>query len=118
MYLAVLKVVVSAVLFREENKKQMPLFYVSRMLLDVETHYSAVEKMVLALVNAKKKLSHYFDTHPITVITDFPIKQILSKPDLSDRLTKWVIDLRVYDICYVPRVAKKGQVMIDFLVEI
>ena len=118
MYLAVSEVVVNAILFCEENKKQRPVFYVSRILLDAKTRYSTVEKMVLALVNVKKKLNHYFETHPITVITDFPIKQILSKPDLSGRLTKWAIDLGVYDICYVPRAAKKGQVMADFLVEI
>ena len=74
MYLAVLEVVESAVLFREENKKQRLVSYVSRMLLDTETRYSVVEKMVLALVNAKKKLGHYFETHPTIVITDFPIK--------------------------------------------
>ena len=118
MYLAVSKVAVSAVLFREENMKQRPVFYVSRMLLDAETRYSAVEKIVLALVNANKKLHHYFEIHPITVIIDFPIKHILSKPDLSSRLTKWAIDLGVYDIRYLPRVAKKGQVMVDILVEI
>ena len=88
MYLAVSEVAVSAVLFREENKKQRPVFYVSRMLLDAKTRYSAVEKMVLALVNIKKKLRHYFETHPLIVITNFPIKQILSKPDLSGRLMK------------------------------
>ena len=118
MYLPVSKVAVSAVLFREENKKQRHVFYVSRMLLDVESRYNSVEKMVLALVNAKKKLRHYFQTHPVTVITDFPIKQLLSKPDLSGRLMKWAIDLEVYDIRYLPRVAKKGLVMTDFLVEI
>ena len=74
IYLAVSEVAVSAALFREENKKQRPVFYVSRMLLDAKTRYSAVEKMMLALVNAKKKLHHYFETHPVTVITDFPIK--------------------------------------------
>ena len=88
MYLAVLELVVSAVLFRKENKKQRPAFSVSRMLLDAETRYSAVEKMMLALVNVKKKLRHYFETHPIIVIIDFPIKQILRKPDLLGRLTK------------------------------
>ena len=118
MYLAVLEVVVSAVLFREENKKQRPIFYMSKMLLDAETHYSTVEKIVLALVNAKKKLCHYFETHPITVITNSPMKQILSKLDLSGKLTKWAIDFGIYDICYFPRVAKKGQLMTDFLVEI
>ena len=118
VYLAVSEVAVSTVLFREKNKKQRPVFYVSRTLLDTETRYSAVEKMVLALVNAKKKLRHYFETHPIIVITDFPIKHILSKPDLSSKLTKWAIDLGIYDIRYLPRAAKKGQVMADFLVEI
>ena len=108
IYLAVSEVVVSTVLFREKNKKQRPIFYVSRMLLDVETRYSAVKKMVLALVNAKKKLHHYFETHLIMVITNFRIKQILNKPDLSGRLTKWAIDLGSYDIHYVPRAAKKG----------
>ena len=88
MYLAMSEVAVGAVLFCEENKKQKPMFYVSRMLLDAETYYSAVEKMVLALVNAKKKLHHYFDNHPITVVIDFPIKHILSKPNLSSKLTK------------------------------
>ena len=37
---------------------------------------------------------------------------------MSGRLTKWAIDLGVYDIRYVARAAKKGQVMADFLVEI
>ena len=88
MYLAVSEVAVSAILFREKNKKQRHVFYVSRMLLDAETRYSTVEKMVLALVNAKKKLRRYFETHPIIVITDFSIKKILSKHDSSRRLTK------------------------------
>ena len=36
---------------------------------------------------------------------------------MSGRLTKWAIDLGIYYIRYVPRVAKKRQVMTDFLVE-
>ena len=104
MYLAVSEVVVSAILFHEENKKKRPVFYVSRILLDAKTRYNAVEKMVLALVKAKKKLRHYFETHLITVITDFPIKHILSKLDLSGRLMKWPIDLGIYNIRYVPSV--------------
>ena len=86
MYLEVSEVAVSTVSWGEQEKR--PMFYVSRMLLDAETCYSAVEKMVLVLVNAKKKLRHYFETLPLIVITDFPIKQILSKPDLSGRLMK------------------------------
>ena len=88
MYLAVSKVAVSVVLVREESKKQKPIFYTSKMLLDAETRYSDLEKMVLALVTAKKKLRHYFESHKITIVTNYPIRQILSKPHLSGRLTK------------------------------
>ena len=88
------------------------------MLLDAETRYSKMEKMVLALVTTKKKLRHYFESHTIVVMKNYPIGQILSKPDLSGRLTKWAIKLGVYDIRYVSRNAKKGQVLADFLVEI
>ena len=66
----------------------------------------------------KKKLRHYFESHLITVVMNFPIRKILSKPNLLGRLTKWAIELRIYDIKYVPRTAKKRQVVADFLVEI
>ena len=88
------------------------------MLSDAETRYSMMEILVLALANAKKKLRKYFESHPISFYTNHPIVQILAKLDLSGRLTKWAIELRVYDITYLPRNAKKGQVLADFLVEI
>ena len=108
LYLAVSDVAVSGVLIREDGGKQKKVFYTSKMLLDAETRYSKMEKMVLALVTAKKKLRHYFESHTIMVMTNCPIGQILSKPDLSGRLTKWAIELGVYDIRYVSRNAKKG----------
>ncbi|XP_062100048.1 uncharacterized protein LOC133805917 [Humulus lupulus] len=77
-----------------------------------------MEKLVLALLTAKKKLRQYFESHTIIVYTDYPLKQILSKPDLSRRLSKWEIELGTYDIQFSPRKAKKGQVLADFLVEI
>ena len=70
MYLAVSKVPVSAALFKEADGKQKPVFYTSRMLADPETWYSVTEKLVLALVNAKKKLKPYFEAHTIVVLTE------------------------------------------------
>ena len=78
----------STVLIREEGKKQRLVFYTSKMLQDVETRYSSLEQMVLALVVLKKKLRHYFESHPIRVVMNYTISQNLSKPVLSGRLTK------------------------------
>ncbi|XP_062100745.1 uncharacterized protein LOC133806667 [Humulus lupulus] len=118
LYLSVSQFVVSSVLFREEDNRQRPVFYCSKMLLDAETRYSMMEKLALALLTAKKKLRQYFESHTIIVYTDYPLKQVLSKPDLSGRLSKWAIELGTYDIQFSPRKAKKGQVLADFLVEI
>ena len=56
LYLAISNVAVSAILVREERRRKKPVFYMSKMLLDAEMRYSTMEKMVLALVMAKKKL--------------------------------------------------------------
>ena len=76
----------SSVLVREEDGKQLPVYYMSKSLLDVETRYSQLEKLVLALVSTTRKLWPYFQCHPIVVITTYPLKGILQKPELSGRL--------------------------------
>ncbi|GKE80416.1 reverse transcriptase domain-containing protein [Tanacetum coccineum] len=42
-----------------------------------------MEKLVLALVHVSKRLKIYFQAHPIIVVTDQPIKNILSKPEVA-----------------------------------
>ena len=60
---------------------------------------------------------HYFQAHPIAVYTEFMIKNILSKADLSRRLSKWGIELGQSDIKLLPRAAIKRQVLTDFVAE-
>lgn len=51
------------------------------------------------------------------MITNQPIKQVISKPDASGRLQKWSVFLSEYNISYRPRTAIKGQILADFIVE-
>ena len=92
-------------LIREENDIQHPVYYVSKALLDAETRYSRLEKLALALVVAGRKLRPYFQSHSIKVLTTYPLKNILHKPELSGRLTKWAVELSEYDITFHPRTA-------------
>jgi len=117
IYLAVSEGAVSAVLVREEDGKQFPVYYVSKSLLDAETRYTQLEKLALALVTAARKLRPYFQCHPITVYTTYPLKSILHKPELSGRLTKWTVELSEYDITFQPRTALKSQVLADFVAD-
>lgn len=93
LYLVVSHISVSAVLLREEDGIQKPIFFTSRTLSDPETRYSAAEKLVLALIHAKKKLQHYFESHRIIVVTTYPLKVILSKPDIIGRNSKTSMSL-------------------------
>ena len=88
LYISVSSKAVSAVLAREAESQQLPIYHVSKTLLDAETRYSSLEKLVLALVTASKKPRPYFESHPIVVMTNYPIKNVLKKPELFGRMGK------------------------------
>jgi hypothetical protein len=88
LYLAVSTTAISSVLFREERDMQKPVYYVSKVLKDTETRYTAAEKLAYALLITVRRLRPYFQAHPIHVLTDQPVKQILAKPGSSGRLEK------------------------------
>ncbi|GJU36442.1 reverse transcriptase domain-containing protein [Tanacetum coccineum] len=117
IYLAASKEAVSVVLMTEREARQMPIYFVSRALRGPKVNYTSMEKLVLALVHASKRLKRYFQAHPIIVVTDQPIKNILSNPEVAGRMQKWSIQLGEFGIHYRPRVSVKGQVLADFIVE-
>ncbi|GJU88527.1 reverse transcriptase domain-containing protein [Tanacetum coccineum] len=88
IYLAAAKEAISAVLMTERDGKQIPIYFVSRALRGPEINYTPMEKLVLALVSASKRLKRYIQAHTIIVITDQPIKQMLSNSKVMGRLLK------------------------------
>ncbi|XP_027099188.1 uncharacterized protein [Coffea arabica] len=64
-----------------------------------------------------QKLRTYFQTHPVVVVTDQPLKEILSKPEASGRMVKWAVELSEYDLGYQPRTAIKAQALVDFIAD-
>ena len=86
-------------------------------MADAETRYSKVEQIALALRSAAQRLCPYFQAHPIIILTDQPLRSILHKSNLSERMLQWAIELSKYGIKYQPRLSMKGQVMTDFVVE-
>ena len=118
LYLAVTPEAVSSVLVRtDDHGIQRPVYYTSKLLRDAELRYSRPEKLVFALIVSAQRLRPYFQAHPIAVLTDQPLKAVLSRPDTSGRLAKWALKLSEFDITYRPRSAMKAQVLADFLVE-
>ena len=75
-----------------------------------------MEKLILALT-AARKLHPYFQAHTIEVPTEYPMKQVLHKPETLGRLMKWALELSEFDIRYKPKRAIKGQVLANFVME-
>ncbi|GAA0185075.1 hypothetical protein LIER_32363 [Lithospermum erythrorhizon] len=58
------------------------------------------------------------DQRPIYyVVTDQPLKRVISSPQLSERLTTWAIELSEFDISYVPRTSIKAQALVDIIIK-
>nr|XP_009421106.1 PREDICTED: uncharacterized protein LOC104000717 [Musa acuminata subsp. malaccensis] len=72
---------------------------------------------VLVKENSGEQLPVYY-AHPVEVITDQPLRQVLSKFDVAGRLLKWAVELGEHDIQYVPRTAIKAQSVADFIAEL
>ena len=72
MYFSVSDHAVSAMLLRERGIQQ-PVYYISKTLVNAETRYFPLEKLVLALVHATRKLPQYFQTHTVYVLTEYPL---------------------------------------------
>ena len=71
--------------------------------------YLPLEKLVLVLVCATRKLPHYFQTHIIHVLTKYLLQSLLKRSDFTGRIAKWGTRLGSFDI--------KGQVFTDFVIE-
>ena len=59
-YIVVASYAVSLVLIRMDKCVQRPIYYVSKSLHEAEIRYLPLEKAMLAIVQATRKLPHYF----------------------------------------------------------
>ena len=94
-----------------------PVYYVSKSLNEAEVYYLPLEKAILAVVHATRKLPHYFQAHTVVVLTQFLLKSILRSADYTGRIAKWGTILGAFDIKYMPRTSIKGQVLADLVAE-
>ena len=101
MHLSVSDHAVSTVLLRDRGIQQL-LYYINKTLVDVETRYLPLEKLVLTLVHAMRKLPYYFQAHTMFILTEYPLQSLLKRSDFTSRIAKWGTRLGSFDIRYRP----------------
>jgi hypothetical protein len=64
-----------------------------------------------------RKLRHYFQAHRVTVVSSFPLGEVVRNKNVVGRIAKWVVELSQFDVHFVPQTAIKSQVFADFVAD-
>jgi hypothetical protein len=64
---------------------------------------------------AKHKLRHYFDAHPVVVVSSSGLGDIINNHESTGHITKCGLELMGLDITNAPRTTIKSQALTDFV---
>jgi hypothetical protein len=67
---------------------QRPVYFVSKVLLESKARYQLVQKLLYVVLITSRKLRHYFQKYSISVVTNYPLGEILRNQDASGRISK------------------------------
>ncbi|KAK1650708.1 hypothetical protein QYE76_068513 [Lolium multiflorum] len=100
-----------------EHGVQRPVYYISEVLTESKQRYPHFQKLAYGVFLGSRKLRHYFQEHPMTVVSKAPLATIINNSDATGRVAKWGIELSAFDINYEARTAIKSQVLADFIAD-
>jgi ribonuclease HI len=98
-------------------KVQKPVYFVSTVLRDAQERYTMQQKLLYNLLIASRKLSHYFQGHPIKVVTDRPLETVLRNPNVTGRMAEWAVELKPFGISFETTKVIKSKALAKFTVE-
>jgi hypothetical protein len=109
LYIVATTQVVSAVIMVERTEEghalpvQRLVYYISKVLSETKARYPQIKKLLYAVVLMRRKLRHYFEAHTVTVVSSFPLGEIIRNPDAAGRIAKWSMELMGETLSYALR---------------
>jgi hypothetical protein len=82
---------------------QRPVYFLSEVLSPSKQHYPHYQKLAYSVFTTARKLRQYFTVHPIIVVNEAPLLNILNNPKATGRISLWGIELSPLDITYAKR---------------
>jgi ribonuclease HI len=123
IYVAATTQVVSVAIVVERQEEghtllvQRPVYFISEVLSETKDRYPQIQKLLYAVILTRRKLRHYFESHPVTVVSSFPLGEIIQSREASGRIAKWAVEHMGATLSFAPRKAINSQVLADFLAE-
>jgi hypothetical protein len=115
IYVAATTQVVSAAIVvarREEGHTlpvQRPVYFINEVMSETKIRYPQIQKLLYAVILTRQKLRHYFESHLVTVVSSFPLGEIIQCREASGRIAKWVVEIMGETISFAPRKAIKSK---------
>jgi hypothetical protein len=108
VYVDASNIALGYVLSQKDTKNlDHPIYFANRQLIAAEKNYTTTEREALAMIFAIQKFRHYLLGYPFVFYVDHDaLKYLINKPDLSGRLTRWVLLLQEFDFTIVVRPGK------------
>jgi ribonuclease HI len=123
IYVAATTQVVSAAVVVERWEEghtllvQRPVYFISEVLSKTKVRYPQIQKLLYAVILTRRKLRYYFESHSVTVVSSFPLGEIIQSREALGRIAKWAVELMGETLSFAPQKAIKSQVLADFLAE-
>jgi hypothetical protein len=98
-----------------QTKKQVPVYFVCKVLSPSKRNYTELEKVLYTVLMASRKIRHYFQSHHIIVPSSQPFKDIIRNREATRRVGKWTAELNEFTIDFIvdwtPRAHDKGHLI-------
>ena len=76
-----------------------------------------MQKLLLAILIASRKMSTYFEGHPITVVSKYNLRSPLENPLATGSISAWAVELQGFGLKFEHTDNIKRQALADFIAE-
>jgi hypothetical protein len=87
---------------------QRPVYFISEVLSETKIRYPQIQNLLYTVILTRRKLRHYFESHPVTVVSSFPLGEIIQCREASGRIAKWAVELMGETLSFAPQKAIKS----------